>query len=214
MTIKHHPDVSTLMSCAAGSQPETLAAVVASHLTSCAACAREVARMERIGEALFDRIEPTQLDRTAPVAAARALEALDAPLAQVMPHGEVPFPLTSLIGLHLDDLPWKRLGAGLWHHPLPLSPNAKGDLRLIKVAPGHTMPDHGHGGVEMTLVLRGSYTDVTGHYGTGDVADLADDVEHAPVACAQEGCICLIASEKPARFKSVFARMMQPLAGF
>lgn len=65
----------------------------------------------------------------------------------------------------------------------------------------------------MTLVLRGSYTDSTGHYAAGDVADLADDVEHAPIADAKEGCICLIASEKPARFKGLLARMMQPLAG-
>lgn len=213
MTIKHHPDVSTLLSCAAGSQPETFAAVVASHLASCPACARQVSRMERIGEALFDSIEPAQLERAAPVAAARALEALDARSTSLVQNGDVPLPLTGLIGLKLDDVPWKRLGAGLWHYPLPLSPSVKGDLRLIKVAPGHTMPDHGHGGEEMTLVLRGSYTDVTGHYRVGDIADLADDVEHAPIACAQEGCICLIASEKPARFKSVFARMMQPLAG-
>lgn len=214
MTIKHHPDIASLMSCAAGSQPEAMAAVVASHLALCPACARQVGKLERIGEALFDKIEPSKLDRAAPVAAARALEADDrAAAAAPATSSEMPLPLIALAGSDLDAVAWKRLGPGLWHYPLPLSKNAKGDLRLIKVAPGWALPDHGHGGEEMTLVLRGSYSDVTGHYGAGDVADLDGDVEHAPVTCPKEGCICLIASEKPARFKSLLARIMQPLAG-
>ena len=215
-TIKHHPDVSTLMSCAAGSQPEAMAAVVASHLASCPECAKRVSRLELIGEALFHSMEPAPLGRAAPVAAARALEAEGRNVAQVSsgtPAGDVPLPLTGLIGQHLDNVAWKRLGHGLWHYPLPLSGHTKGDLRLIKAAPGQKLPDHGHGGQEMTLVLRGSYTDATGRYNTGDVADLDEGVEHAPVADSTEGCICLIASERPARFKSLLARMMQPLAG-
>ncbi len=214
MTIQHHPDISSLMSCAAGSQPEAMAAVVASHLAVCPVCAREVSKLERIGEALFDHIEPAPVDSAAPVAAARALEADDAlPAGSILTGGEVPLPLAELVGSDLNAIAWKRLGPGLWHYPLPLSQSAKGDLRLLKVGPGQTLPDHGHGGEEMTLVLRGSYSDSTGHYGVGDVADLADDMEHAPLADAQEGCICLIASEKPARFKGLIARMMQPLAG-
>jgi putative transcriptional regulator len=214
MTIHHHPDISTLMSCAAGSQPEALAAVVASHLAICPACAKEVSKMERIGEALFDHIEPAHVEGLAPVAAARALEADDLiSLGGVAAGGEVPLPLAGLVGSDLNAIAWKRLGPGLWHYPLPLSKSAKGDLRLLKVGPGQVMPDHGHGGEEMTLVLRGSYSDATGRYGAGDVADLADDMEHAPLADSEDGCICLIASEKPARFKGLIARMMQPLAG-
>ena len=214
MTINHHPDIASLMSCAAGSQPEAMAALVASHLAVCPACARQVNKLERIGEALFDSIEPAALVRAAPIAAARALEAEDRAVASApATSSELPLPLIALAGSDLDAVAWKRLGPGLWHYPLSLSKNAKGDLRLVKVAPGRTLPDHGHGGEEMTLVLRGSYTDVTGHYAAGDVADLDSDIEHAPVSCPKEGCICLIASEKPARFKSLLARMMQPLAG-
>ena len=212
MTIKHHPDIATLMSCSAGSQPEALAAVVASHLAVCPECARQVGRLERIGEALFDGLEAVAVDRPAPIAAARALEAVDAPKARATRLGDVPLPLSDLIGANLDAVAWKRLGPGLWHFPLPLSSRAKGDLRLIKVAPGQKLPAHSHGGEEMTLVLRGSYTDTTGLYSAGDIADLDDDIEHAPLA-GEQGCICLIASEKPARFRGLLARMMQPLAG-
>ena len=63
---------------------------------------------------------------------------------------------------------------------LPLT--GAGKLRLLKVAPGHGIPEHGHGGAELTLVLRGSFHDETGRYARGDVADLDETVEHQPVA--------------------------------
>ena len=53
MKINHHLDDSTLMSCAAGSQPEALAAVVSSHLSVCPRCRTELKKHALIGEALF-----------------------------------------------------------------------------------------------------------------------------------------------------------------
>ena len=40
--ISHHPDAATLMSYAAGSLPEPLAAVIAAHASGCTACQREM----------------------------------------------------------------------------------------------------------------------------------------------------------------------------
>ncbi len=144
---------------------------------------------------------------------ARAREATIDARVKSQPKGDVPAPLVPHVGPNLDDIPWKRLGPGLWHYPLPLSKGAKGDLRLLKVAPGKAMPDHGHGGEELTLMLKGSYHDKFGTFRRGDVADLDDDVEHAPIADEKEGCICLVASEGKARFKGFFARLVQPLTG-
>lgn len=204
------------MSCAAGSQPEALAAVIASHIQSCPACAKNVARMERVGTALLDQLPAAPVAREAPVMAARGQSGGDVEaLSRKKPFepSEMPYALQSLLGSDLDALPWTWLAPGVSHYPIKLSEGSDGDLRLVKVAPGKALPDHGHGGEELTLVLRGSYDDCTGHYGVGDVADLADDVEHAPIADATLGCICLIASERPAKFKSVLARLFQPLTG-
>ncbi len=96
MTITHHPDISTLMSCAAGSQPEVFAAVVASHLSQCPACAREVAKMQDIGVALFDALPPAPMGCEAPVVAARAGEADAEPERRCGElGGEVPAPLAA-----------------------------------------------------------------------------------------------------------------------
>jgi putative transcriptional regulator len=217
MAIKHHPDLSTLMSCAAGSQPEAFAAVMASHIAMCPECSRELKTMELIGTSLFEDLAPSKLDRSAPVVSARAGEEgeTSAPARGVAieSKGDVPPPLVALLGDDLENVPWKRLAPGVWHYPVPLSEGAEGDLRLLKVAPGVALPEHGHGGEELTLLLKGSYRDALGEYHEGDVADLDVDVEHRPVADPEEGCICLVASDQKAKFKGIIARLMQPWTG-
>ena len=221
MTIRHHPDFASLMCCAAGSQPEAFAAVIASHLSVCADCRAEVSRMQEIGVALFDALAPADVDAAAPVIAMRAGEAevgsaVDESVtatAREAPAGDVPLPLVSVLGARLDDLPWRWSAPGIWTHPVPLSENAGGELLLIKVAPGKEMPAHGHDGQELTIILRGAYTDTIGRFGVGDVADLDSDTEHTPVACATEGCICLVARDGKLRFKGPVARLLQPLIG-
>jgi putative transcriptional regulator len=210
-TITHHPDDATLMSFAAGSLTEALAGVVAAHLDLCPSCRRAVKTMQSIGAALFDALPAAGMDRGAPIMAARRMEA-DAQSANLrrLASSEVPPSLARVMPFDLDQVPWRRLSIGVWHHRLP---STAGDLRLLKVGAGRRMPEHGHGGTELTLMLRGSYTDETGTYRPGDIADLDDNVEHTPVADAVTGCICLIASEKPARFKGLIPRIVQPLTG-
>jgi putative transcriptional regulator len=211
--IQHHLDDATLMSFSAGSLPEALSAVVAAHIGMCPQCAAAARRMTSIGVALFAALPASPIGSAAPIMALRRAEA-DTPEPMAAPTSspdpEIPAALGRLMAGGLDDIPWRRLGLGVWHHRLPSS---EGDLRLLKVSAGRRMPEHGHGGSELTLMLRGSYTDATGTYHPGDVADLDDDIEHTPVADTETGCICLIASEKPAKFKTLIPRLVQPLTG-
>jgi len=221
MPIKHHPDETTLMSFAAGSLPEALRAVVAAHLAVCETCRQEVALLDDIGGALLSDTPRSGLsDRVRPVfeVTKTACAGTDEDCSHHIPaeggtHGDVPWPLVPLVGTNVDEIPWKRLGLGLWHYPIQLSDGTKGDLRFLKVAPNRAMPDHGHGGAELTIVLKGAYSDHTGLYGRGDVADLDESVEHQPISDAHEGCVCLIASERPARFRGFIGRLVQPFAG-
>ena len=45
------------------------------------------------------------------------------------------------------------------------------------------------------------------------VADLDAEVEHQPVVDSEQACICLVATEHPARFKGWISRLLQPLVG-
>jgi putative transcriptional regulator len=209
MKITHHLDDATLMSCAAGSQPEALAAVGSSHLAVCPRCRVELKKHAVIGEALFENLSPEPVTLSAAVAAMRAGEAAVTEAVG----GDMPAALHAALNGHFDHVPWRRVAAGVWHCPISLSEGVSGDLRLVKVAPGTKLPKHGHGGSELTLILDGSYTDEFGTFRCGDVADLGDDVEHCPVADPVHGCICLTESDEKPRFKGMFARLLQPLAG-
>ncbi len=198
MSITHHLDGATLMSFAAGSLPEALAAVAAAHVAACPDCAAEVRGLERVGARLFETLPPAALDRPPPPAAS-------APGIR----GPARIP-AAFMGQNFDRVRWRWLAFGIWQSRLPLSRAGKGSLRLLKVSPGQSIPEHGHGGAELTLVLRGSYSDATGCYGEGDVADLDEDIAHSPVAGRETGCVCLIATETPARFKGLVPRLIQP----
>lgn len=215
MTITHHPDISSLMCCSAGSQPEAFAAVIASHLACCGQCRADVCRMQKIGAVLFEKLEPAKMSEQAPVVAMRACEAdneaVSTPCKECS--GDVPQPLAALIGERLDDVAWRWLAPGVWTYPIPLSKGCCGDLRLFRIAPGKAVPEHDHEGAELTLILRGAYTDAFGTYRAGDVAELDEGVAHGPVACPQKGCICLTATEGKLRFKGLLPRLLQPILG-
>jgi putative transcriptional regulator len=205
--IEHHPDAATLMSFAAGTLAEPPAAVVASHASLCPVCRGEIALLERLGGALLDDVKPLGDLRAPPLPASPIAE--DAHACATSTGDRLPYPIARHFKLTFGTIPWRRLGPGVWHHRLPLSHGVDGDLRLLKISGDCRMPEHGHGGEELTLVLDGAYIDETGRYGAGDVQDVDQDVEHRPIAEAA-GCVCLIASEHPAHFRSLIGRLMQP----
>jgi putative transcriptional regulator len=210
MTITHHLDDATLMSFAAGALPAALAAVAAAHADMCPHCRREVAALERVGGALLAGLSPAKIGeprRPVPAGVPAGAHELRQPAAR--PAVEIPRPVAGLIGGGLDAVRWRWLAPGVRDHLLPLA--GAGKLRLLKVGPGRNVPEHGHGGAELTLVLRGSFHDETGRYLRGDVADLDDTIAHQPVTGTDGDCICLVASESPEQFSGRLARHWQRL---
>jgi putative transcriptional regulator len=203
MTIRHHLDEATLMSFAAGSLPAALAAVAAAHTAMCARCRREVAMLEGVGEALVAELAPASLARTEPPQP--PVTSREGPPRRPKARvSDLPWPVLRLVAGGLDAVRWRWLGPGVWDHPLPIP--GTGKLRLLKVAPGCNVPEHGHGGSELTLVLQGSFSDETGRYARGDVADLDETVTHRPITDQGADCICLVANEEPPEFRGRLAR--------
>ena len=201
MSIERHPDVSTLLTCAAGSQPEALCAVVASHISICSRCFKDLRAMEGIGQALFD-------DLTADVLRARIpTPPIDEPppgavdqLRTAEYNTEIPRTLRHILGSNFNDLPWQEVAPGIEQHIIPLSPGAKGDLRVLKLADGAQIPEHGHCGEELSLVLLGSCRDAGGDYTIGDFIDLDDETRHEVIVDDNIGCILIVASETEPEF--------------
>jgi putative transcriptional regulator len=208
MTITHHLGADTLISFAAGTLPGALSAVAAAHIALCPHCRTELVWCERIGAALLEDLPAPPLATVE--AAVHALPQPGAPNPARL-GGNAFNPILRLARDDFADVAWRRIGIGLWHRPLPLQ--GQGSLQLIKAAPGATVPEHSHGGGELTLILRGAMSDATGRYLTGDIADLDQDIEHTPVADAGAGCVCAVANEVPTRFRGLLARLLQPWHG-
>lgn len=212
MTIRGHPAPENLLSCAAGSMDEALAAVMACHMTICPRCRDELSFLGSVGATLLEDVSPVPLvmERPSPSIAVKQRT----PMLQHTIKSDVPAPLRKYVGNWLADIKWKRVVPGIWQFPIPLAKHSNSTLRLIKVSPGLKLPHHGHSGSELTLVLQGTFTDEFGSYATGDVAETSEGVEHAPVAAEGADCICLIAAEGPMRFHSMLARIVQKFTGF
>ncbi|MEL6239068.1 MAG: cupin domain-containing protein [Pseudomonadota bacterium] len=128
--------------------------------------------------------------------------------------GDQPLPralIPHVRGATMRSIRWSRLGLGVWQMRLDGFGGDLGDARLVRVAPGAVLPDHGHDGTELTMVLAGSYADAHGTYRAGDLCELDDATSHQPIADPREGCVCLLASERPAKFAGLLPRLLQPL---
>ena len=210
MNCNHHPDDSTLLSYGAGSLPDSLALAVACHLSVCDQCRSKVADAEHMGMVLLEQESSATISTSK---RAQMLALLDDENEQEIAlhnrekEGDIPEPLRPLIGSWLDDLHWRTMAPGMKQFILPAS---RGNLRLLRISAGTCMPSHGHRGSELTLVLKGSYSDELGRFSVGDVADVDPDITHQPVADTHEGCICLIATDGPLRFKGLVPRLLQP----
>lgn len=217
MSISHHLDDATILALAAGTLGEAHGFAAATHAAYCSSCRAALRQAERLGGSLLtgaDEEAVTDRCRSATLASLDAV-ALEKRRAATAASTDVPAVLCNLIGnVPLEKLKWKARGPGVATHDIPLSATGRTKLTLFRIEPGRSMPEHGHGGSELTVILRGAYADKTGRYMRGDVADLDESVEHQPVVEAGETCYCLFATEAPARFKSKLMRLLQPLLGF
>ena len=198
------------MAYAAGHLPEAFNLVVATHLSLCDDCRARVGAFEAVGGALLDTesgiaMEDQALDR--------ALARIDRPAPAGKPEaraaGIFPAPLAGYVGGDLAAVRWRRVGGGVRQAILPTGKGAV--ARLVFIPAGKAVPDHGHRGLELTLVLQGAFADERDRFDRGDVEISDDAVVHTPAALAGQDCICLTASEAPLRFRGLIPRLAQPL---
>lgn len=189
-----------------GSLPHPFAVVVATHLSLCDTCRARLEAEDVLGGVMLESLEGVALSADA---RAQVMAALDrsAPLRPVGPSGIFPAPLMHA----LDGQPprWRMLGGGIRQQVI--SADKEGSLRLLYIPPGKAVPEHGHGGLELTLVLQGSFSDSAGRFKRGDVETADAATDHQPVADPGQPCICLAATDAPLRFRSFLPRLLQPL---
>lgn len=214
MTIRHHLNDDLLIAYASGNLSEGWSLAVATHLAMCSTCRQSLAVAEAAGGALLEEIEPVGGDQGSWEALKARLEREPTPPVQpkVQPASAViPEPLRSYLGADLADLKWRRVGTA--HQIRVKTGDQETQVRLLRIPAGKPVPEHSHGGRELTVVLTGAFHDEIDEFGPGDIEDADGSLTHQPVANAEEDCICLAVTDKPLRFTSRLVRLVQPLLG-
>ncbi len=208
MTIRHHLSDQLLMAYSAGELPEAFGLIVATHLSMCDDCRARAAAFDAVGGALVEAASASSGPMDDMLARILALPQTRAVSAAPRRPAALPAPLTDYVGGDLDAVRWRPVGMGVKQAILPTDKAAT--ARLLYIPAGQSVPDHGHRGMELTLVLQGAFRDETDRFGPGDVEIASEDLEHTPVAESGEACICLAATDAPLRFRSLIPRLAQP----
>jgi len=212
--IKHHLTEPLLMGYAAGTLPEAFNLVVATHITMCDDCRAALAGYDAVGGEIMLSNDAVTVAEDALAATMAMIDSgfgAEKPAPVRTQNTVFPGPLQDYVKGDLDNLKWRKVGGGVSQMVLKTSRDAS--VRLLRIPAGTAMPDHGHRGTELTLVLQGAFMDEHDRFGAGDVEVANEDMHHTPVAEAGMDCICLAASDAPLRFNGIIPRLAQRFIG-
>ena len=216
MTIKHHLPDELLMAYSAGELSEAVNLIVATHISLCDECRAALGSYDAVGGALLDTGDTAPMSASSLDSVLSLIHAQDstneAQEIRVPPSDDMlPAPLSDYVQGGLENVRWRSAGMGVKHAILPTSKDAT--ARLLYIPAGTAIPDHGHNGLELTLVLKGAFQDEDGYFGRGDIEVASEDLHHTPVADISEDCICLAVTDAPLKFKGLVPRIAQPFLG-
>jgi putative transcriptional regulator len=212
--IRHHPSGDLLSSYAAGGLNAGAALVVGSHVEVCTVCRDEIALLNGLGGLMLAKLDPAALSEGALERALkrlgdeRAPQRAPAPLPRFLNGFAIPKRVQSQeIGARL----W--LAPGIWFAPVQAEGKTETCTYLVYGAKNRILPRHTHVGRELTVVLKGAYSDDLGRFAAGDFAEADDTLSHAQIVSADGECLCLISSDGPMKPEAFTARLVQSFAG-
>lgn len=210
LSVTHTLPDDVLMAYSTGQLPAVFDLVVAAHVSLSDDARARLESFDAIGGALLENVDavPVALDSLEATLALIEQSPADAVSSPVRRDSVFPQPLLEASGGDLDAVRWSGIGMG--SKQCILSDNGHASVRLLSIPPGVNLPDHGHEGMELTLVLKGAFQDGDRAFHRGDVALADEDIEHAPAVIGSETCICLAAADNRLRFQTWLPRLAQP----
>ena len=207
--IQHHPTDDLLMAYSAGTLPEAYSLAVAAHISMCDESRARMHAFDAVGGSMVENGDTVEMAEGSLEA---TLSMIDAKTPEVSApprnRGVLPAPVQDYIGGDLDAVKWRPVGMGVKQAILPVKGDA--NARLLYIPAGGAMPDHGHRGMELTVVFQGAYSDGHERFGPGDIEVAGEDDDHTPVADIGEDCICLTVTDAPLKFNAWLPRILQP----
>jgi putative transcriptional regulator len=210
MKIAHHPPEELLAAFATGKLDEGEHLVVAVHASQCSKCRRFAIALEALGGSAVETAEPVEMSRGSYEAVIARIElspseTLAAQFIDDVDHDGLPAILRRYrIG------PRRRIAPGVSLRPIELAGKGTSRAFLLKSGPGTRMLEHTHTGIELTCVLKGSFSHVGGRFGPGDFDFGDESLDHQPLVGDGEPCVCLVAMTGDLRMNGFFGRLLGP----
>ncbi|HEY6530121.1 MAG TPA: ChrR family anti-sigma-E factor [Cellvibrionaceae bacterium] len=236
--ISHHPDTNLLVEFANGSCDWALAILINTHLEHCRHCRSQLFQLEQFGaalltsgpqvaveetcfEKLWQRIEELPVNDSAEAISSKKLKppfsntplhksSAAAKTAVVKADTNQPQGLPAIVQRLVNpQARWQKISKNLTQLRLKTGQN-KYEVALQSIKSGGQVSAHDHRGMEYTVVLQGSFSDVEGIYCVGDFVKKQPGQIHKPTASQNEDCLCLSAVEQPVRLTHWLGRLINP----
>jgi putative transcriptional regulator len=226
---QHHPDKNLLTEFSAGTLERAPAIAVKTHLHYCPKCTLEVQQLEQVGAALFlsglSEIPTESTDNADFNALMSKID--DISLAadkvknaahishdkssntQSLPKKYADLPeLVKKMMLH-NVVKWQYTTKNLRSANL-IAGQDQYAVSLQNILAGGHVPEHEHQGDELTVVLKGSFSDENNMYQEGDFLAKSIGDRHRPMASSNEDCLCLSVEQAPVKLTGTFSRLLNP----
>ncbi len=234
MPITHHPDDNYLAEYSAGASDWAISLLISCHLQYCHKCKARITELNTLGGQLLYEAPKVALNDDA---LARALARIEAqgdtghsllegaaidvnnkltPAQPTPPRAAKPEPLLEELPKavrknlsHLSGYRWRSLNK---HHKIARLALGQDqyEVALHNIKQGGKVFEHGHKGLELTLVLKGSFSDEDGVYKAGDFLVREPGQVHCPTATQNEDCLCLAASTAPVALTGPLGKLINP----
>lgn len=210
-----HPTLDTLADFSAGALPLAHSLAVSVHLDQCSQCREQVKRLNMVGAELFATHSETSSQEHMAKLKNNVMAAISQPQADDLSaesgtYRNIPQSLRRFIPKGFNALNWIHLTPSF---KLATLCNEVGgaQIALSRVKPGARLPSHRHTGNEITVVLKGAFSDEDGLYREGDFICRDHHDKHQPRVTKDAECICLIVLDSPIEFTGWLTRLLNPI---
>lgn len=219
--VHHHPSDDQLTEFSAGVLPMSRALCVSAHVEHCHSCQQRLKKMQQLASAQLDTLAPQRVSDALKQSvmqgikqqAQQQITAPPKPSVSTPVSDGIPRCLRKWVPESFDQLKWTSLTPSVSISEL-CSEGSGAKAALVKVKAGGNMAHHSHTGDEVTVILKGSYSDEDGCYREGDYVFRDNGHKHMPIATNDQDCICLIVLDAPIQFTGWFSRLLNPLLRF
>lgn len=216
-----HPSDNTLLEYSSGSLDWALSICVAAHMQFCPQCKSKVVQFNSIGGNALVECEPVKVESACFEALMTRINNDATAEVKSETHSEhnaqdefddrikaLPKVVQKLIPKD-KPLKWSFVSPSLRSAQLETGQDHY-EVCFHKIKRGGRVVEHDHRGLEVTLVLEGSFSDSEGNYKPGDYIVKYPGETHRPMAAQDQDCLCLSIMEAPVKVAGLMGKVLNP----